>query len=474
MNWPPPECLQLEAACANSSPRWPEALSNVLATATAAVPVGVACSGGADSVYLLLRAMHRVASPEHLRVLHFDHRVRESSAQDAAFVATLAQRYGLRLLTAQREATGEASEATLRQARMAFFAHNGVPHLLLGHHRDDAVETLLMRLARGSGLEGLCAPRVQEIHGQQTFWRPLLGTTRAQIREALQGIGQCWCEDASNASAAYLRNRIRHQLLPRWAQLQERDISQGIARAHQLLSEDHNALQHWLASIMPQPQPGKPLDGQPLRGLPRALWRRALQQWLRQQQLTLRPPALEALLEGWQQQQTLRLAMSEGVLCCAGSRIEFIQSEGPPSWAAVTLCPGMSLVLPGGQWITAQRVTLTSEQRVAILTGQVANEEETWLALPPQPLTLRRWQAGDRWRPLGSPGTRKLQDSFTDARIPPEQRRQWPIIAAEDGKIVALPGFPPASLAAISHGTTEALKLTYQGFCGNMKSFCNE
>ncbi|MEM9227547.1 MAG: tRNA lysidine(34) synthetase TilS, partial [Verrucomicrobiota bacterium] len=151
--------------------------------------LGVACSGGADSVYLLLQAwVHFSASQTELIVLHLNHGVRGAEASyDAEFVADLAAGLGLRLIDETlTEPPENASEAWLRQQRLDFFHRSGCGLILLAHHGDDIAETILMRLARGSGTEGLASPQPQQSFANGlSLARPLLNLGKQEILDAL-------------------------------------------------------------------------------------------------------------------------------------------------------------------------------------------------------------------------------------------------------------------------------------------------
>lgn len=157
-------------------------------------PIGVAVSGGADSVYLLLALWADEALRPRLRVLHYNHRVRGEAADgDAAFVQALSAALGVACVVGVRRGIGLASEAELRSARLEFFAQQrvalGLRVIATAHHLDDVVESMLMRLARGAGLAGLAAPREwQTFRDGHAHWRPLIGA-RLTKSDLLAGFG---------------------------------------------------------------------------------------------------------------------------------------------------------------------------------------------------------------------------------------------------------------------------------------------
>lgn len=167
----------------------------------------VAVSGGIDSVVLLDQLM---AAGEHeLIVAHFDHGIRDDSADDARFVAGLAARYGLSFVARREELGAQASEELARQRRYAFLQETAQKHravIATAHHVDDAIETIAINLKRGTGWRGLA------VLDNLKVIRPLLYCTKTEITEyALQHRLE-WVEDSTNASNQYLRNRLRHLL----------------------------------------------------------------------------------------------------------------------------------------------------------------------------------------------------------------------------------------------------------------------
>ncbi|MGA2435564.1 MAG: tRNA lysidine(34) synthetase TilS, partial [Bryobacteraceae bacterium] len=185
--------------------------------------VGVAVSGGADSVCLLL--VLRELAPEwdlKLCVLHVNHGLRgEESDADARFVEELAAKFGLEFHCRQADVrriaadTGDNLEQAARRVRREFFRSflesGRLKRVALGHTQSDQAETVLFRFLRGSGTAGLAGIRPVTPEG---FVRPLLAVTRADVEEYLRARGAGWREDSSNRDLSFARNRIRHELLP--------------------------------------------------------------------------------------------------------------------------------------------------------------------------------------------------------------------------------------------------------------------
>lgn len=267
--------------------RWHPAVLSWLETARARGPWGVAVSGGADSLALLLALSG--GFPERrarLVALHFNHRLRGRAADaDERFCAKVCAALGVTFVAGRwHGAHPDASEAEARAARLEFFRREMVRRrvraLWQAHQQDDIAETMLMRLARGSGPAGLAAPRpVQEQRAGRVFLRPFLTLKKAQIMSALRAAGVPWREDATNAGGDHFRNRVRRSVLPAWVRAAERDAVAGAALTRERLEEDDAALEAWTAGLA-QPDRRRRLPLAPLAGAPRAVKRRALHRWL--------------------------------------------------------------------------------------------------------------------------------------------------------------------------------------------------
>ena len=248
----------------------------------------VGFSGGVDSLALLLLLWaHWPEKRVKLTVLHFNHRLRgAASNRDERFCREVSQALGIRCVTAGwMDAPRDASEAEARTARHTFFKGElkrlRTRALWLGHQQDDVAETMLMRLARGSGTGGLAAPRpVQRMPDGRVHLRPLLSLKKAEVVESLRTLGIPWREDATNDGGKFLRNRMRRDVVPAWLRASKgRDSLAGAALSRELLEEDDEALDAWLLELNPFTKYGA-LNLRRLAGRPRALVRRALHRWL--------------------------------------------------------------------------------------------------------------------------------------------------------------------------------------------------
>ena len=289
----------------------------------------VAFSGGADSLALLLLLLaHWPERRARLQALHFDHRLRGRAARaDAAFCRKVCAALKVKFVPGVwREARRGASEGEARAARLAFFGKHARV-LWLGHQQDDIAESMLMRLARGSGSGGLAAPRpVQAMPRGRTHLRPLLTLRKAELVAALKAAGLCWCEDATNRGEDFFRNRIRRAVLPAWVRAAQRDALAGAALARERLEEDDAALDAWLAELRPL-QRDRSLHLGVLARKPRALLRRALHRWLAAQPQAgeLSRQGFDALLAALEAGRPTRQSLgSKGFAVLRGNRLRFV------------------------------------------------------------------------------------------------------------------------------------------------------
>jgi tRNA(Ile)-lysidine synthase len=194
----------------------------------------VAVSGGVDSV-TLLHLLHQAnqAPDRKLVIAHFDHGIRDDSHLDRRHVQSLAKQYGLPFIYDEGRLGATASEASARAARYQFL--DGVRKAtaaratITAHHQDDALETAILNMLRGTGRKGLSA-----LGNGDGRLRPLLGTSKIDIVNHAIEHGLVWREDSTNVDLRYRRNYIRHKLLPRFDQTARAHLWQMIERQRRL------------------------------------------------------------------------------------------------------------------------------------------------------------------------------------------------------------------------------------------------
>lgn len=248
----------------------------------------VAVSGGADSVALLhLLAALAPGRGWELRVATFDHGWRgEAGRADCRFVSELAAALGLPCREgAAGGNAGPRTEALAREARRRFLAEVavecGAAAIALGHSLDDQAETVLFRLARGSGLAGTAAMARQAA----PYWRPLLAVRRVTLRDLLARAGLAWREDSTNRALDAARNRIRQRALPALEEAAGASAAANLARAAELARDDEELLEALAAGETPgivgSSADAVTIDRARLAALPPALARRVARRALR-------------------------------------------------------------------------------------------------------------------------------------------------------------------------------------------------
>jgi tRNA(Ile)-lysidine synthase len=420
----------------------------------------VAVSGGADSV-ALLRCLHERAGELgiSLAAAHLNHGLRGGASDgDAAFVGRLAARLGIPLVEEKADVRrrakeqGASLEMAARDARYEFFARAartvGARAVATAHTADDNVETVLLRLARGTGLAGLCGiPRVATQNGLRIV-RPMLEVTRGDVLRFLRARRATWREDASNDDMAFLRNRVRHEILPLLARRLNPRIGEAILRMTDVLREEDE----WMDRLC-RPLAGRALraDGgltvRTLRGQPAAARRRVLRQWLLAAGVPVPGVDFDAVRRADGLLQSDRRAgradagggwrvARRGAVLYVGNPLA---TSADAAVEAVLNVPGET-VLPGIGLRVAVRVGRGIKRGHGSVGRLPAEGSVSARAVGDKPLVLRFWRDGDRMKPLGMKGTKKLQDIFTDAKIPPAERRQMPLLEC-GGEIVWIPGY---------------------------------
>ncbi|MBW2619534.1 MAG: tRNA lysidine(34) synthetase TilS [Deltaproteobacteria bacterium] len=429
----------------------------------------VACSGGPDSV-ALLDLLARLAPQMGLfvSVASFNHGLRPAAAEEVELAARLAAERGLafiegRASTADYPPAGPSQEAA-RELRLAFLerarGQTGADWIALGHSADDQAETLLMRLIRGAGLTGLAAipPR------RGRLIRPLLQTGRGEIRAYLENRGLPFVEDPSNRDPAYLRVRVRHDLLPRLAQENPRIVG-ALARLADLARAEEEVMarladQELARLSLSSPEGGVlVLDAAPLAGLPLGLRRRVIRAALALVKGDLRCFSAEHV----DQAAALAARPGAGVSLPAGlvARHESGQLVISPAQTPASL-QSLRLEEPGrydlghGLAMTLEEVPppdpaalkLAADPNTALLDARVV----IW------PLTVRPPRPGDRIKPLGLAGSKKLSDLFIDKKVPRRWRGLVPILVSGE-EVIWAGGLCLSRLAAVGPQTKAALRV---------------
>lgn len=426
--------------------------------------LGVAVSGGADSV-ALLRALvaRREVLGLVLSVVHVHHGIRGVEADlDRDFVQSLAAEHALPFhlrqvdVPARVQQDSETLEEAARHLRYAFFhelLQNGqVDAIATAHTLDDQAETVLQKLLRGAWTEGLggISPVVKSDQG--SILRPLLQTTRAEVEAYLHALGQSWREDATNQDTAFTRNRVRHELLPVLRQYNPQ-ISSQLSRVSAIARDEEAYWQREINRIAPAlVLPGKPVRGggrsssthpeeasialelERLRPFPPAVQRRVLRWFAGQIGCPLDFEQTESILQlTTGNAASRRLEINSRVYVQRTAReIQFVRQATSPVKTTVL---EVALPIPGAVDVPALGL------RFAVT------------AASPQPDAHIRWvRQGDRVTQRYTRGPKKIKEILERAHLSAEDRQSTPVVVwpASDPKapIVWLRGveLDPASL----------------------------
>lgn len=441
-----------------------EALSHYFPTSRP-LPLGVAVSGGPDSV-ALLGALVTLAKENRLSltVLHVNHHLRPEADDEQRLVETLSARWQLpcivETLTPPEKRSG--IEAWARAKRYRFFQTISTTLALsavtLAHTVDDQAETVLFRLLRGSARRGLAGiPPVRTL-GEARILRPLLDCTRQEVMEYLRSQQLPYVIDPSNADWQYRRNKIRHRLVP----LLEQEFSPRVCHHLAALATTFREEEAWLeahassARGRVQTLPTV-LSLSKLAAEPEALHVRILRQWLEENGVVsdLTFVHLRSLLDlstrrhrGSVDVPGNRRVLREGDTLVIATREQRVPS--PPY--GFLLLPGEELLVGKG----AYRVALSPLQEwrgdyelIQVRTLWHAYFDGDTIR---DGLLVRTVSPGDRIRPLGMHGHKKVHDVFVDAKVPVRHRSIWPLVVV-GSEIAWVPGCVRGEIAKVNATT---------------------
>jgi tRNA(Ile)-lysidine synthase len=385
-------------------------------------------SGGPDSVALLRAVVSLGGEPV---VLHVDHGLRgDESREDARFVRELCSRLNVRCDV--RRLGLEDSSNLQERARDERYklagevaAGMGLGVIATGHTADDVAETVLMNLARGTGLRGLAG--IPPVRGK--VQRPLIGRTREEVLDYLKELDQPYRTDPTNLTGKYARNRVRLEVLPVLEELYPAAAG-NIARAASLVREDLEILEELAAGNveMRGDEVILPLDG--LMKLRPSLRRHAV----RLAYTTVVPDtaplpsnlieAVLELLEGGEGTRTLDLPGGVVASGRSGEELAFYRESRSMIPGREEIRAGEAVVL-GGWRISAREVS-------GYDPVDAARDEVAYLDAGKGPFQVRMAREGDIIRPLGLGGTKKIFRAMMDRKVPSDLRRRTPVVV--DGR----------------------------------------
>jgi tRNA(Ile)-lysidine synthase len=431
-------------------------------------PVAVACSGGTDSLALLVLSAEAGLAPV---AVHVDHGARPGSAAEAEIVAGFAERLGTGFAAETvAVAPGPNFEARARDARYealeAARERLGCTVVLVGHTRDDQAETVLLNMLRGAGVSGLAGVPAR----RGLIVRPLLGVSRAELAAVCARLGLSPLVDPMNADPAHQRVWLRREVIPALEAGAGRDLRVVLARQADVARADSDLLDRLADGLLGEAAgggpPGERLEVAVLRAAPEALLRRALRLWLGP------PPPSAAHVEDVArvvrgERRAAELPAGVVVTRAGGLVNRGLDNSGGPSTTDVQT--SIPVDLPGTAtgygvelmaWVEqAAPVRWPDGRWTAVVDADVAGERAV----------LRPPGAAERFVPLGLTGHKTVADALAEIGVPAAERARHPILAGApkkgqgpDGTPLWVLGYRIDDRVRVSGGTRRFLWLTVE------------
>ena len=466
--------------------------------------VGVAVSGGADSVALLRLLLElRRELGIVLSVVHFNHKLRaQQSDEDESFVADLARSHKLQFHSCSADVASYAAEKHIsietaaRHLRYQFFyrvlgnetqdgtlAASGSPaveqatpasraprldNIATGHTIDDQAETVLMRVIRGTGMRGLGGihPRIEVgppgSPARPAIIRPLLHLHRRDLAAYLKNIEQPWREDPTNRELKFTRNRVRHMLLP----LLEREFNPAIAEGLSELAQIARAEEdYWerlvapvVSTVVQWSQRNAFLNLSRLLAEPLALQRRIIKSIGGRAGVPLDYKHIHEILRfaAEVKNEDKQLALPLG--WHASRTADALVFKAPDPQAPNTSHDyEYRLAVPGRVYVPESKSGFEAVKLESTRFAEECNPDHLYdFSLLAKELTVRNWRAGDRFWPAHTKSPRKLKELLQERHIPQLERKLWPVVLSGD-EIVWVRGFPPAAKFRAREGAKAVL-----------------
>jgi len=432
--------------------------------------VAAAVSAGADSVALLLLLVDlRKELGIVLSVAHVNHKLRcEESDADELFVAELAQRHHLEFHSAAAPILSRDGgiEAAARELRYDFFRRlareNRVSKVATAHTLDDQAETVLLRILRGTGIRGLSGihprlPLLEPEGGESSqdaaeVIRPLLAVRRDELRGFLHQQNQAWREDSSNRDPGFLRNRVRHEVLPLLNEAFSPRVEENLADLAEIARVED---EHWATAHPEVCLPDDSLEIAWLSSLPLVGQRRLILNWLetRARAAGISFRLIEEILELAHNPAGKRLELAGGQFVVKTQRSLCLEPAGDPCATEYEY----PLSVPGQIQIPELGVRI---EAVLADPKSVPEEERDRLLDParlPTTMVIRNWRPGDRFWPAHTKAAKKVKDLLSDRHIAGVQKTLWPVAVAENLGLVWMRGFAVPAILQPAPGASRVV-----------------
>jgi tRNA(Ile)-lysidine synthase len=436
-----------------------------------------ALSGGSDSVaqLLLLRDLQADGFVVLAGAGHLDHGLRPTAARDAAFCRALCGRLAVPFVSegvAVRDLAARwrcSVEAAGRRARYEFLERARVAvaadRIAVAHTLDDQAETVLLRLLRGAGPRGLRG--ILPVRGAVV--RPVLSCTRQELRDDVAARGERWVDDETNSDVGHPRNRVRHELLPLLAARFQPAVTRVLARTAEVAAAEDALLEQLaldaLGHTARTTDAGICLSTSQLAATPLALRRRVVRRVLESAGARRAPDLADV-------DRALAVCARRGPKAyeAAGVRVERFSQDAvlfstASRAATVPRIEERPLPVPGVVDVPEAGLgcRLTAEGPIRVESSAPGTGVRVVLRADiAAPLVVRSRRDGDRIRPVGRGGSRKLQDLLVDRKVPAHQRDRVPIVTDRDGRIVWVVGHAADAGAVAPDGAGAVIVLSFE------------
>ncbi len=433
----------------------------------------VGFSGGIDSLTLLHLLCNLTEYRLDIWAVYINHSLRPlENIQEEQLLENIGKEWGIKThkvtidIPGKLKAKPDSLELVAREERYRIFREFreqiGADKVALGHHLDDQVETILYRIIRGTGIDGLAGIPVTR---DGFYIRPLLEVTRKEIQEYAVSHKLSWLEDSSNHKLVYQRNKIRLQLLPLLEESYNPRIKESIIR----LSKLANAQRDYMTETVNQLLPELLIDtkdarfGLNLEGFlkqPLYLQYYILKQLVLKIKLNyhLETATIDHLLQKINEEQFHFKTMHifRGIRVYAqGKNLFFAESRDRTAHVCAPVPESFSLSSPGHNVIPDLDLQIDIEAASPPEDWHHVQNDQVYVAVPKLtlPLKIRFWRPGDVFWPLGSPGSQKLHDFFINIKLPRSQRKRIPLLVTSDDQIVWVVGYRLSEIFKVDSGS---------------------
>jgi tRNA(Ile)-lysidine synthase len=417
--------------------------------------VAVAYSGGPDSTTLLLILTKIFRQTE---AIYVNHNLRQDSATEEEFVRQFCAEHKIKLHVEQiqwkKKPSGLEEAARKRRYRHLekVAKEQGFSRIALAHHQDDLVETILLRLLRGTGPRGL--PGMTPKRGK--YVRPLLCVSRKEIQQFLADQSVPTYSDPSNENTQFLRNRVRNELLPYLETRFNPAARSAILRLAAWFDEQNSLISELIQPLTKQiseDERGSILDRKIFLKSSAPVQKELIRQALLKADPLFRMSSrtFENILKTIQSSSNVELT---GFLMvqCTPEKIHFSQKTGQPGLLEIDVAGTGIYQFPPAN--TSLKFSIIENREISF-SPQNSFLDADKAAFP---LTIRNWKKGDSFQPLGMKGKKKLSDFWIDRKVARTERKKIPLIFKDD-QLVCIPGLEIDENFKVTPKTRQVLKI---------------